>query len=77
MALHTGRSAKPILMQLVSDAEYRSVEGYVMRREEGETPNGNPVNGRWVLRTPDLEWVDVDRYRHDLCSRYNLQIEGE
>lgn len=48
-------------------------DGYRMQREYGETPNGNPIGGRWVLRGPNAEWVDVDQYRHDLLARHGFE----
>ncbi len=51
-------------------------ERYVLARETGKTPNGNELNGRWVLRTVAGEWVDFDQYRHDLAARYDLELVG-
>lgn len=53
---------------------YTSEDGHVMKREEGLTPNGNPINGRWVLRSPDGSWVDVDTYRIDLANCHGFEI---
>ena len=58
----------------VMEDEYRSGIGHVMRREQGTTPNGNPIGGRWVLRAPDGAWIDVDQYRHDLAPRHGFRI---
>jgi hypothetical protein len=58
----------------ISDDEYRGEDGTTLKREYGETPNGNPLNGRWVLRGPDGERIDFDQYRHDLASRYRLNL---
>lgn len=65
--------AKKYLVE-VSDTEYKCDDGSVMRREEGLTPNGNRINGRWVLRTPTGEWVDVDQYHSDLAERYGFTV---
>lgn len=54
--------------------EYRSEDGHVMRREEGTTPNGNPISGRWVLRAPGGEWLDFDKYRSDLAERNGFKL---
>lgn len=48
---------------------------YTARREEGLTPNGNEIGGRWVVRDRDGNFVDVDKYRNDLASRYHGKIE--
>lgn len=49
--------------------------GYVMTREyAGETPNGNSIGGRWVLRLAG-EFYDVDAYRTDLAERNNFALE--
>jgi hypothetical protein len=45
------------------------------KREYGTTPNGNPMNGMWVLQTATGEMVDFDQYRHDLASRNGLTYE--
>lgn len=46
----------------------------VVRRELGKTPNGNHVNGRWVLRVNEV-FSDVDQYRNDLAERHNLELK--
>lgn len=46
--------------------------GHRMQREYGLTPNGNSVRGRWVLRGPGDEWIDVDQYANDLMERHNF-----
>jgi len=52
--------------------KYATEDGWLMRREHGETPNGNPIAGRWVLRNERGEWVDVDQYRSDLAERNSM-----
>jgi hypothetical protein len=59
----------------ISENEYKSQSGYTMRREDGTTPMGNPINGRWVLRDPNGEWIGVDQYRHDLAPRHGFDIK--
>jgi hypothetical protein len=52
---------------------YRWPCGHTMCREhEGESPNGNPFGGSWVLRDPAGAFVDYDRYRHDIIPRHGL-----
>ena len=45
---------------------------YTIQREYGKTPNGNDLNGRWVLRKQG-EFIDFDKYRYDLLERYDLR----
>lgn len=56
------------------DSRYEGGD-YVMQREYGMTPMGNPLCGQWVLRTVDGEWLDFDAYRSDLAERYNLKVQ--
>jgi len=64
-----------VKMASVSDTEWRAPDGeYVMRRENGLTPNGNPLNGRWVLRDAGGAFLDFDRYSNDLAERHNLRL---
>lgn len=53
---------------------YRSAEGHTMQRENGVTPNGNPVGGRWVLRAPDGSWIDCHQYRTDLAEHHGFNL---
>jgi hypothetical protein len=57
--------------------KYATEDGWIMRREFGETPNGNPVAGRWVLRNARGEWVDFDKYSSDLAERNNMRFAFE
>lgn len=54
--------------------EYRSLDGHVMRREWGKTPNDNYMNGRWVLREKDGNVIDWDKYRSDIAERNNIKL---
>jgi hypothetical protein len=69
------------LMEFIDDPDgaghYESLGGWAMRREEGFTPNGNPVGHRWVLRDGFGTFVDVDKYRHDLAERNDFKIVNE
>lgn len=58
------------------DSGYTSFSGYTVQREFGQSPNGNPLNGAWVLRKND-EYIDHDRYRNDLAERRNLVLLDE
>ncbi len=56
------------------DHKFASDDGWMMRREWGETPNSNPVGGRWVLRNEKGEWIDFDQYSNDLAERNNCEL---
>lgn len=67
---------KIALFETRDDERYESRDGVmVIAREYGETPNGNPLNGRWVLRR-NGEFVDFDKYRNDLAEHNNLELHG-
>lgn len=55
---------------------YRFDNGYSMAREfDSQTPNGNPLRGRWALRSLDGNLVGFDTYRSDLAERYDLDLD--
>ena len=54
---------------------WASKDQWTMTREYGNTPNGNPINGRWVLRDHRGWWVDFDKYSSDLAERNNLNLD--
>lgn len=58
----------------INDDRYEGEDGCVMAREYGKTPNGNNMNGRWVLREAQGAMVDFDQYSNDLAERNNLRI---
>lgn len=68
-----------IMRKVGQDAQgeptYQADNGYTMRREHGLTPNGNPLNGRWVLRDADGKFIDFDQYRHDLIEHNNFRTD--
>ena len=59
-------------MRQTSEDNYIGEDGFGMQREYGETPNGNRIGGRWVLRGPGCVWLDIDYNRHDLMSRHGF-----
>lgn len=67
--------SKPQVMHPVDGAEesYASASGFTMQREDGQTPNGNPMAQRWVLRDAAGVFVDFDSNRHDLMERHGLK----
>lgn len=54
------------------DDIYQSSDGHLARREYGLTPNGNPLQGYWVLRDAAGAFLDFNRYRHDLFGQNGL-----
>lgn len=47
---------------------------YTIRREfTGASPNGNPFNGKWVLRI-NCNYIDASIYRFDLFEQYNIKV---
>lgn len=68
-----------ILLKTVSDEGdecYVSTSGLVVKREYDLTPNGNKMDGRWVLRDVDGVLIDFDRYRMDLEGRNKIKLNG-
>lgn len=53
---------------------YISDNNWTMCREYGKTPNGNLLNGNWVLRDANSNWIDFDKYRNDLAERHDFQL---
>jgi hypothetical protein len=56
------------------EEEYLSEDGWSMKRENGTTPNGNPMGGRWVLRDAEGSLIDFDQYRYDLEGRCHIRL---
>ena len=69
--------SKATVIRKISDDLYRSDCGHVMQREYGETPGGNPLNGRWVLRAPDGAWIDFNESRFDLAEHHGFSIQNK
>ena len=58
-----------------SDNGYASTDGLALAREHDTlTPNGNLMNGRWVLRSANGDLLDFDRYLNDIVDRQNLRL---
>jgi len=53
---------------------YTFPNGMTMKREDGETPNGNPMNGKWVLRDSNGKLIDFGKYRNDIAERNGLEL---
>lgn len=49
---------------------------FLLRREQGKTPNGDKIGNRWVLRGSDGVFIDVGAYRSDLAVRHGLDLPG-
>jgi hypothetical protein len=62
------------MVEIVNDHKYQDDAGRTMTREYGLTPNGNQLNGRWVLRDQKGQWIDMDKYRFDLSERHDIQL---
>ncbi|GAA0432553.1 putative molybdenum carrier protein [Massilia aurea] len=63
------------VMQRLSDGEFRAADGSLsMKREFCETPQGNPMAGRWVVRDSTGTLVDFDQYANDLAERHGLAL---
>ena len=58
-----------------SHEKYASADYWNLRREYGETPNGNPIDGKWVLRNDKGEWIDFGTYRNDIADRNDLILD--
>lgn len=63
-----------IAMARTNDDRYEADNGFVLAREYGKTPNGNPMGGRWVLRDDKRNMVDFDQYSNDIAERHNLRL---
>lgn len=66
-----------IVAENTPDECYVAVDdsGYTMSRDyDGLTPNGNKLNGRWVLWQRG-KFIDFDQFRYDLAARHNLDID--
>lgn len=71
--VETGSNHPDNRMIEVEHEVFISASGFTARREQGQTPNGNPIGGRFVLRTAAGAWIDFDQYRHDLFERNGLR----
>lgn len=68
--------ARTVMTWLEKAKQFQSEDGKTLKREDGTTPNGNPMGGRWVLRDAVGALVDFDQYRNDLAERYHLGLRG-
>ena len=48
--------------------------GYIRREWNSTTPNGNAMNGRWVLRDKCGCMLDYDQYLNDLSEHNEIKI---
>ena len=64
-----------IILNKVSSKEYKSSSGITLKREySGSTPNGNKLDGQWVLRDCTEEFITFGTYREDIAEHYNLTL---
>lgn len=66
--------AKTTFCEVTPNALYEGNDKQVIAREYGKTPNGNALNGAWVLRSETGEWIDHDRYINDLAERNEIDL---
>lgn len=66
-------TVQPNFMVEVEPGKYLAGNGHSAQREEGLTPKGNPISGRWVLRDANGDWLDFHQYRHDLFEHHELR----
>lgn len=60
---------------LTTTGGYALPDGRTIQREyQGETPNGNPFAGRWVLRDAAGTFIDFDQYINDLAERHQVDL---
>jgi hypothetical protein len=71
------KAEKLLTLEEQDDSSYLGEDGTTMKREYGETPNGNNLNGSWVLRDSNGEWVDFNQYRNDLACHHNLDLRDQ
>ncbi len=64
---------QPVVMRETRHQVY-SCDELELKREEGKTPNGNPMNNRWVLRS-NGELIDFDKCRNDIAERHSLRLQ--
>lgn len=65
-----------IAMVEIRDDLYESASGLLLQREyDGFTPNGNPMNGRWVLRGARGAIIDFGPSRNDIAERNNIRLQ--
>jgi len=64
-----------IAMTRKGPEQYYGTDHSVLAREyETRTPNGNKMNGRWVLRNAQGAMIDFDQYSNDIAERNNLKL---
>lgn len=59
----TGKRLKVIL------PEYVCKQSVTIKREYGNSPNDNPLDGKWVARIENGDIIDMDKYQNDLIPR--------
>jgi hypothetical protein len=65
-----------VLKKTHAEQDYKSDCGHTMAREDGKTPLGHPMEGRWVLRDPDGNYIGHDQYRNDLAEQHNFKLSS-
>lgn len=62
------------VFQSALDDMYVFPDNSTLRRESGKTPQGNDMDGQWVYRDANGNFLDYSSYRHDLADRFNLVL---
>lgn len=68
----------PISVFMVRTAanRYETFTGLILQREQDSlTPNGNPMDGRWVLRGPTGVLIDFAPSLNDIAERNNIRFQ--
>ena len=64
------------MIKMIKTSEDNYVEHngeHTMQREYGDSPNGNPLQGKWVLRKAG-KWIDFGADRFALANRNDLNL---
>ena len=68
--------ADRIVLEKVDKEKYQGEKHSIQREWDIKTPNGNDMNGRWVLRNQYGIIIDFDQYINDLTDRHNMDIHS-
>ena len=63
-------------LALVSPNKYESYDGRTLSREFGQTPDGQDLDGQWVLRESNGTYIDHSVYRNDIAEKHELILIG-
>lgn len=66
-----------LIGQGIHKATYLGKKFQLAREHGSKTPSGRLLKGEWVLRDNSGNYIDFDKYRHDIADRYKLLLIGE